>query len=233
MCINQFCVSAINFVVIFKQYIVYKTIVQLLSGFCLILIVVFGFPSHALATTPCTGFWGNEIPLTDNLKKILISGVKIPVSSPDIGDASSFKNLIIVYHIKEEQQGVLETGNQLDLSYLKNATGYAQVDFTVNKPLREIPVIKAYLDSKYPDISRVQYPDISRFSDISTKVEATILFNDSSNKTVSSHNFDLQRFNEIPICNFGEIKSDIKSITVKINSFSFQGKVDISIKHLF
>ncbi|MGA9382801.1 MAG: hypothetical protein WBV73_28910 [Phormidium sp.] len=236
MRINQLGGFAIKFLIVFKQYIVYRKIVQFLSIFCLILLLVFGFPTHAFATpsTECSKFWGGEIPLAENLKNILVSGVKIPVNSPDIADVSSFKNLIIVYHVKEEQKGILETGNQLNVSYLKNATGYAKVEFRVNEPLREIPVIKAYLNSEYPDIYHVQYPDVSRFINISTKVGATLLFNDSSNKTVLSHEFDLKEFkNEIPICDFENIKTDIKTITVKIKSFSFHGEIDISINHLF
>ena len=191
-------------------YGAYRKIIQALLVVCLVFIFILGFPSQVVAS-PCTIGWGGETSLPSNLKDILLSRRSVPVSSPDFGDTASFKNLIIVY--RKALEGTVETGKDISFEDLKNATGYAKVAFTVLKSFNEIPVIKDVLNSKYPGLSQLIKVN---------NVKAKLLFHDPNGKLVRSSDFRLEEWrnqNEIPICDFESIKSGVKDIVVKLDSF--------------
>lgn len=195
----------------------YKNIARLFIAICFALLVLLEIPSDALAES-CKGFWGNEIELTDSLKKVLISKIPIPVSSSDISGAASFRNMKVSFNKKVGS--TLETGNELNMLNLEGATGYALVEFRVNTSLNGIPVIKDYLESKYLSAASFDVP----FAD------ALLVLKDSTGKEVATHAFELRGgSNEITICEFGHFKKEARSIEVKVKSFTG----NLSINHSF
>ncbi len=48
----------------------------------------------------CSGSWGKDIKLADNLKTILVEEIPVPIKSSDFSEAEVFKNMMISYEKK-------------------------------------------------------------------------------------------------------------------------------------
>ena len=169
---------------------------------CMAVVVCFAIPSHALAAS-CSS---QKLP--DNIKKILLDHSTIPIISSDIGDAATLRNLLISFNAKTG--GTVETGKDFNLADLQDANGYAHVELQAKK-LSEIQIIKSYLAKTYPDAaSQIKV----------SNVNTSLSFIDATGKEVGTHTFKLEEGkNDIPLCEFGKFKDEIKKIGVKVKSF--------------
>ncbi|WP_319423153.1 hypothetical protein [Pleurocapsa sp. FMAR1] len=159
--------------------------------------------------------------LNDSLKKILVNEIPVPVKSLDIADTASFKNMIISY--EKKSGATVETGNKMDLSSLKGATGYAIIDFTLNENFEEIPIIKHYLHEKYSSVA--SYIKVS-------SVRAKMIFEDLDKKEILAREFSLKKGkNNYPICELNNISKDISSIDIKVLYFGGEFQVYHSFIH--
>ncbi|MEP0924835.1 hypothetical protein [Leptolyngbya sp. ST-U4] len=202
-----------SFIQGFTRYVSYRIILKTLVVISIVLVILLSIPNYALAA-PCS-----NAKLANNLKNILVEKISIPVSSTDISEAASFKKMKIYFSAKTG--GTIETGSDLNLTDLKDVNGYALVDFRMNKGLKEIPIIKSYLQSQFADAT-----DLIRVSN----VYASLVLKDANDKEIASYAFKIREGrNEVPICEFGKLKQDVKSIHVKVNSFDG----DFSVKHSF
>jgi len=195
--------------------------IKILLCFILSLVLFCLSPSNAIAEE-CPGFWGEEQKLPDDLKEVLINEVAIPVVSPDIvgvNDLSEnikFKNLMVSYTLKQGSK--IETGSKLDRITLKDANGYASVEFKVNY-LGDIAKISEYLKENPPFVSDIY------------NVQARLSLKDKNGKEIASKPFQLKTGNNrIILCNNIQTRG-VSSIEIKI--LSFQGKYQYYVSHEF
>ncbi len=191
--------------------------IKVLLCFILSLALFFLSPNNAFAEE-CPGFWGEEQKLPNDLKEILINEVAIPVISPDISGAdklsenAKFKNLIVSYTLKQGSK--VETGSKLDLLTLKDANGYASVEFKINY-LEDVSKISEYLKKIH-----------SYYIDSIYNVQAKLQFKDKDGREISSKPFKLRTGNnKVIICNDTKTKG---VSTIEIEVLSFEGKYHIS-----
>lgn len=184
------------------------SLTKVIVSICLALMIVLGVPQNALASS-CSGWWKGESELAENLKKIIVGNVSVPVQSTDLSGVADFKKLLI--SVNTATSATVESGSVANLSDLKDATGHASVQFQVHGNLNKVPLIKSYLDSQYPSVV-----DAIRVSN----VNAVLVFLASDGTRIATHPFKLEEGkNEVTICEFGKFKKDVSNIDINIKSF--------------
>ena len=111
---------------------------------CLITLF-FIFTSPYAYSGECSGWFSSEPKLSTYMKRLMSEGIPIPVTSSDLANVATFKNLII-YWERDGASGTV-TGERPDFASLKKAKGHAEVVFQLKSKVSRIPKIRKYIES--------------------------------------------------------------------------------------
>lgn len=147
------------------------------------------------------------------MKRILADEIEVIVSSDDFRNGGDFYPLHIEY---KRKGGDVQTGTRLDLASLEDSTGFAYVNFRLNK-VSEIPYFAKFMTDVVPCLESISIKNckvavlvVDQRGEILLRKESEVDFNDD---------------NLIELCDFDNLTEVPASIWVEIVSFELQLKM--------